>query len=64
MIIIAHRLRTIIRSDRVVVMEAGGCQEIGRPKTLASTKGSFFRKLIDHSTESEKKYLLKKLELI
>jgi len=42
---IAHRIRTIIDSDMVLVMGQGRCIEIGTPKELLATKSSSFRSL-------------------
>lgn len=42
---IAHRIRTILDSDKILVMGAGVCQELGPPQQLLARKGSEFRKL-------------------
>ncbi|CAG9312990.1 unnamed protein product [Blepharisma stoltei] len=62
MLIIAHRLRTIINVDLVIVMEDGTCKEIGRPKQLINNKNSLFRSLILHTGPQESEYLLEKLK--
>jgi ABC-type multidrug transport system fused ATPase/permease subunit len=46
---IAHRIRTIMDSDRILVMGAGVCQEFGTPEELLATPGSEFRKLAEES---------------
>ena len=46
MLIIAHRLETIIDLDAVMVMDAGKCVEYGTPKELLSKK-SLFSGLVD-----------------
>ena len=40
--IVAHRLSTIRDADRIVVMEAGKCVEIGSYQELMAKKGKFF----------------------
>ncbi|CAN6646908.1 oligomycin resistance ATP-dependent permease Yor1p [Trichomonascus vanleenenianus] len=46
---IAHRLRTILGYDRVLVMEAGEVAEFDRPIDLFKKENSVFRSLCDHS---------------
>ncbi|KAJ1663869.1 hypothetical protein EV178_004611 [Coemansia sp. RSA 1646] len=38
---IAHRLETIMNSDRIIVMDSGRVAEIGRPEELLEKKGYF-----------------------
>lgn len=45
-ITIAHRMNTIIDSDRVVVLDAGKVVEFGTPKDLARREGGVFRELM------------------
>ncbi|OJJ45116.1 hypothetical protein ASPZODRAFT_153404 [Penicilliopsis zonata CBS 506.65] len=47
-LVIAHRLRTIINYDRVVVIEDGGVLEIGKPLELYD-RGGKFRAMCDRS---------------
>ena len=61
MLIIAHRLRTIIDSDWIVVMEAGTSVEEGDPKGLVNNPESEFMKMIQHTGPEESIYLLSKL---
>ena len=42
---IAHRLGTIMNSDRVVVIHQGRAVESGPPRVLRDTPGSLFRKV-------------------
>jgi len=42
---IAHRIRTIVDSDVVLVMGQGRCVEMGSPSELFATEGSHFRSL-------------------
>jgi ABC-type multidrug transport system fused ATPase/permease subunit len=40
-IVVAHRLSTIMNSDQVVVLDRGSVLEIGSPQTLLANKGKF-----------------------
>lgn len=42
-ITIAHRINTILDSDRIVVLEAGQVKEFGTPKKLIEEKGLFYK---------------------
>ncbi|KAJ5772369.1 multidrug resistance protein [Penicillium odoratum] len=48
-IVIAHRLNTIVNCDRVAVMADGKCVEFDDPKVLLEKKDSFFRALLKSS---------------
>ncbi|KAI9594388.1 hypothetical protein BDF19DRAFT_423478 [Syncephalis fuscata] len=48
---IAHRLRTIIDYDKVLVMDAGRLAEYDSPSVLIQQKDSIFRKLCEQSGE-------------
>ncbi|KAI1102274.1 ABC transporter [Jackrogersella minutella] len=52
LVTIAHRLKTIIDYDRVVVMSAGSVLEVGSPKELYDAKGPFYD-MMKHSGEFE-----------
>lgn len=41
-ITIAHRINTILDSDRVVVLDKGKVAELGSPKDLTAKKGLFY----------------------
>ncbi|CAG9320233.1 unnamed protein product [Blepharisma stoltei] len=58
LLIIAHRLRTIIDSDMIIVMEDGTCKEKGTPKELGENQDSLFRSLILHTGPEESQHLL------
>ncbi|NWU26130.1 MRP7 protein, partial [Dyaphorophyia castanea] len=47
---IAHRLNTILDSDRVLVMQAGRVAELDSPARLSQKDGSLFQRLL-HSTQ-------------
>ena len=49
MLTIAHRLNTIIESDRVLVMDAGRLVEFDEPITLLQKKDGVFRSLVDQT---------------
>lgn len=61
LLIVAHRLRTIIDADKVIVMDEGTCKESGTPYELGNNPNSLFRKLIMHTGPQESQYLLRKL---
>lgn len=46
---IAHRLNTIIESDRVMVMDQGNLLEFDEPIVLLETEGSSFRSLVEQT---------------
>ena len=50
---IAHRLNTIMESDRVLVMDAGRVAELAPPTELRNTPGSIFGRLCDASDNTE-----------
>ncbi|CAG9316734.1 unnamed protein product [Blepharisma stoltei] len=58
MLIVAHRLRTIIDADKIIVMKKGTCKEIGTPSELKSREMSLFRKMIMSTGPQESQYLL------
>lgn len=52
-IIIAHRLRSVIFADAVCVIEGGQCVEYDSPHALLAIEDGYFSKLVDQSGERE-----------
>lgn len=46
---IAHRLHTIIDSDRVLLLDAGRVAEFDSPSALLATPGSAFRAMVEET---------------
>ncbi|KAH8272109.1 hypothetical protein KR026_008581 [Drosophila bipectinata] len=46
---IAHRLHTVMDSDRVLVMDAGEARELGHPYELLQRPDGYLRQLVDHT---------------
>lgn len=46
---IAHRLHTVMDSDRLLVMDAGQAVELGHPYELLQHPGGFLRQLVDRT---------------
>ncbi|KAG4077640.1 hypothetical protein HA402_009031 [Bradysia odoriphaga] len=56
-ITIAHRLHTIMDSDKVIVMDAGKIREFDHPYKLIQMRGGFFRRLLDQTGSTTAKAL-------
>ncbi|KAG0212045.1 hypothetical protein BGX28_006943 [Mortierella sp. GBA30] len=52
-ITIAHRIRTIVDFDRVLVMDAGEIAEFDKPYTLMRKEGGLFRSMCERSSDFE-----------
>eukprot|EP00887_Chlorella_sp_A99_P003460 scaffold7.g3460.t1 len=50
---IAHRLHTILDSDRVLVLEAGALREFDSPDRLLQQRGSAFRAMVEETTRHQ-----------
>ncbi|KAJ6416511.1 hypothetical protein OIU84_002384 [Salix udensis] len=57
MLIIAHRLNTIIDCDRILVLEAGQVSEHATPEELLSNKGSAFSRMVQSTGPTNAEYL-------
>ncbi|XP_047331263.1 ABC transporter C family member 12-like [Impatiens glandulifera] len=57
MLIIAHRLNTIIDSDWILVLESGKVLEYDTPKNLLSNEGSGFSKMVQSTGDANAEYL-------
>lgn len=57
-ITVAHRLYTVIDSDRVLVMDAGVAVEFDVPFLLLQNKDSVFRKMVEELGPQEHERLL------
>ena len=48
-ITIAHRIKTIINYDKIIVLEKGEIVEIGSPEELSKDESSYFYRLFNKS---------------
>ena len=51
LLVIAHRLSTVVDFDRILVMDAGKAVEFGTPQELLAIEGGVFRNLVENSGE-------------
>ena len=56
MITVAHRLRTIMNSDKIIVLDAGRIIEFDSPARLLEKEGGVFKSLVDESGDKEALY--------
>ncbi|CAF4237396.1 unnamed protein product [Rotaria sordida] len=54
---VAHRLRTVIDSDRILVLGNGELLEFDSPKVLLSNSTSHFASLVEQTGVAEAEYL-------
>lgn len=54
LVVIAHRLSTVIDFDRILVLNEGKAAEFGTPRELWETEGSIFRDMCESSGERDK----------
>ncbi|KAF8307176.1 P-loop containing nucleoside triphosphate hydrolase protein [Clavulina sp. PMI_390] len=50
---IAHRLQTIMDSDKILVLDSGNLAEFDSPSELLAREGSIFREMVDGSGDGE-----------
>lgn len=60
MLTVAHRLQTIIKSDKVMVMSYGKVAEFDAPQTLLKNPKSHFTKLVNDLQQKEKESEIEK----
>jgi len=54
-ITVAHRLDTVLGSDKIAVLEDGELIEFGHPELLLQNKNGHFRRLVDADTQNKRK---------
>ncbi|KAI1790062.1 P-loop containing nucleoside triphosphate hydrolase protein [Ganoderma leucocontextum] len=55
---VAHRLQTIMDSDKIMVLDAGRIVEFGSPSELLKNKKGFLRGLVDESGDKDNLYAM------
>ncbi|KAI0717852.1 P-loop containing nucleoside triphosphate hydrolase protein [Cerioporus squamosus] len=55
---VAHRLQTIMDSDKIMVLDAGRIVEFGKPNELLKNEKGLLRALVDESGDREKLYAM------
>ncbi|KAL7284501.1 hypothetical protein ACG7TL_001792 [Trametes sanguinea] len=55
---VAHRLQTIMDSDKIMVLDAGQIVEFGKPSELLQREGGFLRSLVEESSDKERLYAM------
>ncbi|KAF8201224.1 P-loop containing nucleoside triphosphate hydrolase protein [Mycena galopus ATCC 62051] len=55
-IVVAHRLSSVVNADKVMVLDAGHIVEFGAPKELLKDQEGRFRALVDESEDREALY--------
>ena len=61
LLIIAHRIRTVIDSDKILVVDKGICKEFGTPLELFNYEESIFRSIVYHAGPQESQYLISQI---
>jgi len=55
-ITVAHRLQTIMDSDKIMVLDEGRLKEWGSPRELLQKEGGAFKHLVDESSDKKALY--------
>ncbi|KIJ45712.1 hypothetical protein M422DRAFT_29796 [Sphaerobolus stellatus SS14] len=58
LITVAHRLQTIMDSDKILVLDAGSLVEYDSPANLLKQKGGYLKSLVDESGDRETLYAM------
>ncbi|OMJ90037.1 hypothetical protein SteCoe_7719 [Stentor coeruleus] len=63
LLVIAHRIRTVIKSDRVMIVDKGMCVEYDKPRRLLKAENSMFKNMVMQTGKEEAAFLLNKLKI-
>ncbi|TFY68446.1 hypothetical protein EVJ58_g1015 [Rhodofomes roseus] len=58
LLIVAHRLQTIMDADKIMVLDAGNIAEFGKPSELLKNEQGMLRALVDESGDKETLYAM------
>ena len=61
LLMIAHRIRTVIKSDFIMVIENGSCKEYGSPIDLYYKEASLFQEIVTSTGKEESKFLIQQI---
>lgn len=53
LVVVAHRLSTVVDFDRILVLDAGQVAEFGSPQELLGRNNGMFREMIEQDSERE-----------
>ena len=53
LIIVAHRLQTIMKADKILVLDAGKLVEFDSPSNLLKKDAGLFKALVDESNDKD-----------